>query len=221
MGVMFVLSQNSIRSGHHMISNLRMYFAAQRSGAAAFFAFILLTIAGTPAGAISWGMTGPGTTNISVDDNEVTFTYAHDVRRLSGAFHWTISGGLFAPGLHLLDWTYSGKHNYGQSGTYLIFDGENLLPTQSAGAARSAYFSYSGRLAINAASYGKFPFALGGANDDTTRLMQGSITLKIATVPVPASALLLVTAISFGGLVSALKRTPKKTRRLRGAAAYA
>jgi len=66
-----------------------------------FFASLLLFNFGLNAdraSAISWNISGPGTSQVILDGDSVTFTYELDVRRTYGVFVWDISGGIFEPG---------------------------------------------------------------------------------------------------------------------------
>lgn len=159
-------------------------------------------ISAQEAKAITWGISGPGTTNVTYEqDGAVTFTYELDVRNTYGVFTWDISGGFFKPGPLSYDWTYAGTHNYQQSHTQFGVDSETQLPSRLPNAPRSPHFSYSGNISGTVMNYSKLHLWVSGASDDRTDFLRGTLTLR--AVPIPPSMLLLGTAfVVLGGFAS-------------------
>lgn len=141
--------------------------------------FLLVT---TPAHSVTWVASGPGSTNISVVGNVVTFTYSLDVERSFGTHEWVLTGKNFLPDTHVFDWVYSGEHDRAQNATYLRAPDHLLVePRDGRGA-----FSYSGQgMTIINPKKDNFRFVMRATNDDTNNILAGS--LQLAMVPLPAS----------------------------------
>jgi hypothetical protein len=155
----------------------------------------------------SWTISGPGTTSVSGPNPSPTFSYSVDPAGFN-TVQWTASTTALTSGQYKFDWNYSGFHAYYDVTAFLTKTSpDSILVSagpQNCCTTPSNGFGYSGRSSFSVTAGDTIAFTFGGRNFDSNNVLRG--TLSISAVPVPATGLLLISALAG---VGALKRRRK------------
>lgn len=175
--------------------------AAKTAAAAALYVGLA-----TASHAVTWTITGPGTTGQSTLDDVTTLTYAINPAGFSTRT-WDVTAVAENTGDAVFDWDFSGFHSYYfvTAGLQTINPSATLVSDGPANccSAPSGGFSYEGRTTFNVTAGDVFGFRITGSNFDSNNVLRGQ--LEIAPVPLPATAGLALLGLAGLGMTSRRK----------------
>ncbi|XOV90082.1 MAG: PEP-CTERM sorting domain-containing protein [Pseudomonadota bacterium] len=147
---------------------------------ASLVTMLMLCMSAQALPVLNWSVSGPGGPTATTAGAETTFAY--NATPSFGAGYMASSATVTEAGDYVFDYLFTGHHSWYLATAYLTTSDGGTLVNQSA----SGGFSFSGSYTFTGVTAGQtIAFNFGGANYDSSRLLQGQLVITQTSVPAP------------------------------------